>query len=95
MPWVSVTVTSNSTGVSRSLVTDEKGNFLALNLRSGSYTVKAELAGFTPVTLTKVTITLGERANLSVRMNVGTVSESVTVTGESATVVETTKTTCC
>ena len=95
MPWVSVTVTSNSTGVSRALVTDEKGNFLALNLQSGSYTVKAELAGFTPVTLTKVTITLGERANLSVRMNVGTVSESVTVTGESATVVETTKTTCC
>lgn len=92
LPGVSVTVTSNSTGVSRSLVTDEKGNFLALNLQSGSYTVKAELAGFTPVTLTKVTITLGERANLSVRMNVGTVSESVMVTGESAMVVDTTKT---
>lgn len=92
LPGVSVTVTSNSTGISRSLVTDEKGNFLALNLQSGSYTVKAELAGFTPVTLTKVTIALGERANLSVRMNVGTVSESVMVTGESATVVDTTKT---
>ncbi len=92
LPGVTVTVTSNSTGVSRSLVTDDKGNFLAINVQPGSYTVKAELAGFAPVTLTKVTTTLGERANLSVQMKVGTLTESITVTGESATVVETTKT---
>jgi hypothetical protein len=92
LPGVSVTVTSNSTGATRSLVTDEKGSFLAINLQPGSFTVKAELAGFAPVTLTKVTTTLGERATLSVQMKVGTLSESITVTGESATVVETTKT---
>ena len=92
LPGVTVTVTSNSTGVSRSLVTDERGSFLALNLQSGSFTVKAELPGFSPVTLTQVTTTLGERVSLSIQLKVGSLNESITVTGESATVVETTKT---
>ncbi len=92
LPGVSVTVTSNSTGVSRSLVTDGRGAFLALNLQPGSFSVKAELPGFGPVTLSKVTTTLGERVSLSIQLKVGSLNESITVTGESATVVETTKT---
>src|SRR5262245_26492891 len=92
LPSVSITITSNSTGASRSLISEENGSFLAQNLPSGTYTVKAELNGFSTVTLSSVTATLGQRASVAIRMKVGSVSEVVTVTAESAALVETTKT---
>src|SRR5262245_38247914 len=92
LPGVSITITSNLTGLSRMVLSDEIGSFLAQNLPSGTYTVKAELTGFSTVTLSSVTATLGQRASVAIRMKVGSVSEVVTVTAESAALVETTKT---
>ena len=92
LPGVMITVTGNSTGLTRTVVSEEKGLFLVQNLPSGTYTVKAEFSGFTTVTLTSVTVTLGQRVNLPIRMSVGSVAETVTVTEESTPVVETSKT---
>jgi hypothetical protein len=92
LPGVSIAITSNSMGTVRTVLADEKGVFLAQNLPPGSFTVKAELNGFSTVTLTSVTVTLGQRGNLSIRMKVGAVTETLTVTGESVPIVETTKT---
>ena len=92
LPGVTVTVTSNTTGVSRTLVTDDKGWVLAASVQPGSYKVSSELAGFATVTLSQVTVALSQRANLSVQMKVASVAENVTVSGESAGIVETTKT---
>ncbi|MGH9195595.1 MAG: carboxypeptidase-like regulatory domain-containing protein, partial [Acidimicrobiia bacterium] len=39
LPGATVTVTSNTTGISRTLTTDERGAFLALNLQPGEYSV--------------------------------------------------------
>jgi hypothetical protein len=44
------------------------------------------------VTLNSVTLTLGQRANLPIRMSVGSVTETVTVNEESTPIVETSKT---
>src|SRR5262245_22879717 len=92
LPGVMITITANSTGLTRNVVSEERGQFLAQNLPSGTYTVKAELSGFTTVTLNSVTVTLGQRVNLPIRMSVGSVAETVTVTEESAPIVETSKT---
>jgi hypothetical protein len=92
LPGVSVTITSNETGVSHTFTSDARGAFLALNLQPGSYTVKADLSGFTTVTLTKVTLDLGQRVNVPVQMKVGTLSDKVTVSSESGTIVELAKT---
>jgi hypothetical protein len=53
LPGVMITVTANSTGLTRSVVSEEKGLFVVQNLPSGTYTVKAELNGFTTVTLNR------------------------------------------
>src|SRR5262249_3792150 len=92
LPGVMILVTENSTGLMRSVVSEEKGLFLVQNLPSGTYTVKAELNGFTTVTLNSVTLTLGQRVNLAIRMSVGSVTETVTVNEESTPLLETSKT---
>ena len=43
LPGVSIAITSNSTGIARTVLADEKGAFLAQNLPPGTFTVKAEL----------------------------------------------------
>jgi carboxypeptidase family protein/TonB-dependent receptor-like protein len=92
LPGATVTVISNTTGVSRTLVTDEKGWVLAASVQPGSYKVSSELAGFASVTLSQVTVALNQRANLAIQMKVASVAENITVSGESASIVETAKT---
>ena len=49
LPGVTVTVTNTATGVSQTVVTDDKGLFQVLYLNAGTYTVTAELSGFKKV----------------------------------------------
>src|SRR5437660_10354654 len=48
LPGVTVVVRNPETGATRTLVTDERGGFRALNRPPGIYSVTAELQGFTP-----------------------------------------------
>ncbi len=92
LPGVSVTVTSNTTGISRTLVTDADGGGLAVSLQPGSYSVAAQLNGFATVTLEQVTVALNQRANITIQLKVAPVAEQITVTGESSHIVDTSKT---
>jgi hypothetical protein len=91
MPGVIVTVISNATSTSRTLVADEYGACVAVGLPPATYAVVAELQGFVTVRLTSVTVALGERADLRIRMNVAPVAETITVSGESAAIVDASK----
>ena len=51
-----VTVTLTGIGAPQTTVTDAQGNFRFLNLSPGSYTVKAELAGFGTATRAGLTV---------------------------------------
>ena len=82
LPGVAVAVTNIETGVSRSLVTDGSGHYRALTLPLGSYTVRAELAGFKAVERTGVSLSAGQTALVDVTMEVGGVEEVVTVSAE-------------
>ena len=92
LPGVAVTVTSNTTGISRTLVTDADGSGLAVSLQPGSYSVAAQLNGFATVTLEQVTVALNQRANVTILLKVAPVAEQITVTGESSHIVDTSKT---
>ncbi len=92
LPGVSVTVTSNTTGISRTLMTAADGTGLAVSLQPGSYAVSAELSGFATVTLSQVTVALNQRANITIQLKVASVAEQITVTGESSRIVDTSKT---
>jgi hypothetical protein len=81
MPGVTVTATAVATSISRTTVTGATGDYLFTLLPIGGYTVKIELEGFRTESA-NVTLATGDRARLDVKLEVGSLSESLTVTGE-------------
>src|SRR5437867_11249632 len=63
LPGVTVVVRNTETGATRSLVTDERGGFRALNLPPGLYAVTAELQGFAPAKRENLTLEIGRDVN--------------------------------
>src|SRR5881397_1454448 len=86
LPGVTVVVRNTETGATRSLVTDERGGFRALNLPPGIYSVTAELQGFTPAKRENLTLEIGRDVNADVALKIGAVSEQVTVQGAATNV---------
>ena len=67
----------------RSFTTDSDGRFFAPFLTPGRYEVLVELQGFRPLDRTNIDVQLGQRVELSLPLQVGTVSEAVSVTASS------------
>ena len=89
LPGVTVTVTNTQTGTVRSVVTNENGLYRASLLPLGAYRVTAELQGFKTFAQAGVTVGVGQTANVDVRLEVGDLSETISVTAD-APVVDTT-----
>ena len=87
LPGVTVAVEHVNTGASRAQVTSDTGDYTFTLLPIGTYTVKMELQGFTTQTA-RVTLASGDRARLDGKMQLGTLNETITVTGE-ATLLQT------
>src|SRR5436190_18982884 len=83
VPAATVTLTHTGTGRSRTVVTDASGEYTAPSLQTGKYTVVAELAGFKKVTLSDVDLGVDQHVRINVKLEVGAVSEMMTVTGAS------------
>jgi hypothetical protein len=82
LPGVTVTVTNVDTGDSRVVVSNESGLYRALLLPLGTYRVAAELQGFRKVEQTGITLTAGRTAVINLTLNVGAVTETITVTAD-------------
>jgi len=89
IPGANVKIKNNATGQEIDLVSGADGGFTAPNINSGSYSVTVELAGFRTTTLEKISIAAGIPTAVKVTMQVGTITENVTVVGDSSTVVQT------
>jgi hypothetical protein len=63
------------------VVTNEKGIYRAPLLPLGKYRVVAELQGFKKFEQTDVQLSVGQTATVNATMSVGTVSETITVSG--------------
>ena len=87
-----VTARNAATNVSKTSTTNDEGAYLIVNLPPGDYEVAVEAANFKKVVLPAVTVTVGQRADLDVALEVGQVSEVVTITGANTELVETAKT---
>ena len=90
LPGATVTVTRDSTGVTRSAVADEAGRYVFLNLPAGTYTVRAELDGFAPTTRRAQPLYVGTTATLDFALPLASVAEHITVRG-ALPLLETTK----
>jgi hypothetical protein len=95
LPGVSVTATSPALQVpSVTTVTDSQGEYRLTPLPLGTYEVEYALSGFATIKNGTVRLPAGFVAKLDVVLKVGTVSETVTVTGAGPVVdVTATKTT--
>ena len=93
LPGVTVTATSPALQVTQVTdVTNERGEYRLTPLPLGTFTVQYELSGFATIRRPDIRLTAGFTAKLDIVMNVGTLAETVTVSG-AAPVVDVTSTT--
>ena len=78
-PAANVTVTNQGTNLSRTTVSDERGEFALPALPAGQYTIRIELAGFKTYTNEGLQLGAGETVRQTFELEVGQVSENVTV----------------
>src|SRR5262245_62048801 len=74
-----ITVTSPETGARRTATTDETGNYRVPSLPVGLQEVRAEKPGFQSSLRTGITLVVGQEAIVDLRLDVGQVSQEVTV----------------
>src|SRR5262245_58175235 len=86
MPGVTVSITSAILPQEIAGMTDASGVYRIPGLSAGTYTVKTALSGFQTVVRPDVIVSQGQTVSLDVPMKVSTLSESVTVKGESPVV---------
>ncbi len=78
---VKVTLTNVATGVGRSVITDDNGNYIFTSLQPGRYSLTAENAGFRKVQRDGVELQVNQRAQIDLELQVGQVGETVQITG--------------
>ncbi len=84
LPGVAVTASSPALQVQQvSTVTDCQGRYRFIDLPRGTYALKFELAGFDPLVRQGFELTAGFSARINTTMKVGTLNETVTVSGAS------------
>lgn len=79
-----VTATNTSTGLSRQAATDGTGYYSIQNLLQGSYDLSVTSSGFKPLTQKGVNVLINTVTRIDVRLEVGAVTESVTVEASAA-----------
>ena len=79
VPNATVTVVNPATGQSREMATDERGFYAFRDLQGGSYDLKVVISGFMTYTRTGISVTINTVARVDVKMQVGQLTESVTV----------------
>ena len=79
LPGVTVTAVNDGTGVPTVTVTDGSGGYNFGALQIGTYTVTADLPGFTTVITEGMLMGVGQNATLDFRLSVATLDETVTV----------------
>src|SRR5262245_345903 len=86
VPRIEVTVLEESTGVTRTVKTQEDGIYSALSLPPGRYTISASPQGFKKTVASGVELHLSENLIINMSLEVGQVTESVTVTADNVQV---------
>jgi outer membrane receptor protein involved in Fe transport len=81
LPGATVEITSPALMGKRAGVTSAKGTFVFLAVPGGKYALTASMPGFKTVVQGNIVLTAGETISVSLALPMGTVEETVTVTG--------------
>ncbi|MGH9376185.1 MAG: carboxypeptidase regulatory-like domain-containing protein, partial [Terriglobia bacterium] len=85
-PGVKVAITNVATGITRNAVTNGAGLYTAPNLSPGNYEITATATGFKTRVHKGIVLTVGQQLVLNITMQVGGVTQTITVTGAAPTV---------
>ncbi len=82
VPNATVTATNVDTNVNITTTSGPDGNYMLAQVPFGRYNVICEAAGFRKYTRAGVSVNVGDKVTVNIRLEVGDVAESVTVTAE-------------
>ena len=82
VPGATVTVTNTNTGFSRSVVSDQHGEYNAPSIPTGTYSITAEITGFKKVSKTNVILGVDQKVRIDVALEVGGMEEIVEIQAE-------------
>jgi Carboxypeptidase regulatory-like domain/TonB dependent receptor/TonB-dependent Receptor Plug Domain len=91
LPGVTVTVRNQATGMYRETVSGGDGSYIASGLTPGTYEINAELQGFKKFNRRELILEVGKTTTVDVKMEVGGIEQTVTVTADSPLVDVTSK----
>jgi hypothetical protein len=83
VPGANVFIKHNATGVAQESITNSDGSFSFPSMNSGAYTVTVSLQGFKTVVVNNVVVTAGSPAHVRATLELGGLTEQVTVTSSS------------
>src|SRR5688572_28156870 len=83
IPGAAVTVRNAETGQTQPLVTNARGYFEALLLNPGTYSVDVQVNGYRGHKQTDVAVAVGQTVSLTITLEVGQITEEVTVVAQS------------
>ncbi|MGH9784190.1 MAG: carboxypeptidase-like regulatory domain-containing protein, partial [Terriglobia bacterium] len=79
LPGVALTITNKASGQQRQLTTDARGNYVVTALPIGEYSIRAELPSFKAIVREGIALQVGQQARVDLTMEVGNVTEQITV----------------
>ncbi len=74
-----VTITNTGTGLTRTVTSDNAGEYTAPSLPTGTYLVTAEMAGFKTAALSGIELGVSQRVRMDLTLEIGNMTESVTI----------------
>ncbi len=92
VPSAKVTATEVGTGFTRSSLTNNQGYFDIQSMRPSTYNLSVEASGFRAYTREGITLGADQHATVNVKLQVGAVTETISVVGSAAQVDTTTAT---
>src|SRR5436190_2403914 len=92
VPNAAVTARNPATNQSRAATTNDEGLYRIINVTPGDYEITIEAPNFKKAVLPKVTVTVGQAAEVDITLEPGQISESVTISDATSEIVETSKT---
>jgi hypothetical protein len=90
VPGATVQVKNSATGLTRTVITNSDGNYVALNLPVGTYDITTTMTGFKKSTITGVAVDVGAKPGVPIALELGAVGEEVTVKADSIQIQTTT-----
>ena len=80
LPGVTVTIKHQESGVVRTTTSDKEGTYVMSAVTPGTYELSAELSGFRNFRRRNVRLEVGKTSTVDVKLDLGAMSEEVTVT---------------